>query len=87
LRTTGLGVLSQPSTQSAACQQWQGPRKGTPLCATEIVVVAMEVVMVTMVMVVVRLTRPPHVVTGVIDARHCSALWECRREGREDNAK
>lgn len=51
-----------------------------------IVVVAMvAVVVVAREMAVACLTRPPRAVTSIIDARRCSALWECGREGGEDN--
>lgn len=55
------------------------------MCSAIVVVAMVAVVVVAREMVVACLTRPPCAVTGVIDARHCLALWECRREGEEDN--
>ena len=71
------------------CRRGAGPAgKGgdTPRVRSAIVVVAMvDIVVVAREMAVACLTRPPRAVTSVIDARRCLALWECRREGREDN--
>lgn len=50
-----------------------------------VVVVMVAVVVVAREMAVACLTRPPRAVTSIIDARRCLALWECRREGGEDN--
>lgn len=70
------------------CRRGAGPAgKGdTPCVRSAIVVVAMVViVVVAREMAVACLTRLPRAVTGIIDARCCSALWECGREGGEDN--
>lgn len=67
------------------CRRGDGPAgKGdTPCVRSAIVVVAMvAIVVVAREMAVACLTRPPHAVTGIIDARRCSALWECGREER-----
>lgn len=64
----------------------QQGRGDTPRVCSAIVVVAMvAIVVVAREMAVACLTCPPRAVTSVIDARRCLALWECRREGGEEN--
>lgn len=64
--------------------------KGTPslfshLSSAIVVLVTVAIAVVAKEMAVACLTRPSRAVASVIDAHCCSALWEGRREGREDS--
>lgn len=55
------------------------------MCSAIVVVAMVAVAVVAREMAVACLTRPPRAVTSFIDARPSSELWECGREGGEDN--